>query len=112
MPGEPQIVTREVVDMVEEYVYKELSDAEKYDNRTPLDESGIWSLHRLVAKAYMIGWRDGEFLESERSRRSSWREREAIRKDCEEQVKAAKADAAAAEVKAAKASAKAPTDGE
>lgn len=47
-----RILTAEVVQMVEEYVYKELSDAEKYENRSPLDESGIWSLHALAAEIY------------------------------------------------------------
>lgn len=49
----------EVADRVEEYVRSELADAERFDNRDPLDESGVWSLHRLAATIYAYGWRQG-----------------------------------------------------
>lgn len=57
-----------VVSAVEEYVDSELSDAEKYTNSTPLDESGIWSLHRLAARIYAMGFDAGERIEAERGR--------------------------------------------
>lgn len=66
-----------VVQQVEEYVYKELSDAEKYDNSSPLDESGIWSLHRLAARIYAAGFDAGERVEAERSRAAANRRRDA-----------------------------------
>lgn len=68
MPSDPKVVTTQIIQMVEQYVWKELDDARKYGNRTPLDESGIWSLHRLCAEIYSIGFRDGEFVEAERQR--------------------------------------------
>jgi hypothetical protein len=71
---ETRVVTAEVVQMVEEYIRSELSDAEKYDNRTPLDESGIWSLHALSARIYARGFDDGERVEAERGRQARHRE--------------------------------------
>lgn len=68
-------VPQHVVQAVEEYVDSELSDAEKYDNSTPLDESGIWSLHRLAARVYAIGFDAGERIEAERSRARAQRRR-------------------------------------
>lgn len=61
---EPRIEPRGVIDLVEQYVRSELSDAKKYSNRTPLDESGIWSLHQLAAKIYAFGYAQGEEAES------------------------------------------------
>lgn len=68
-PPEPATVAS----MVEQYVYGELADAEKYDNRTPLDESGIYSLHRLAAEIYAVGWRDGDAAGSEREHKAARR---------------------------------------
>lgn len=64
-----------VVQHVEQYVDRELQDAEKYDNRDLLDESGIWSLHELAAKIYAQGYADGQAAESERSRHEARRAR-------------------------------------
>ncbi|OCB57666.1 hypothetical protein A5677_17025 [Mycobacterium malmoense] len=61
-------VPQDVVQEVESYVEKELSDRDKYSNRMPLDESGIYSLHRLVARIYGMGFDAGERVEAERSR--------------------------------------------
>lgn len=63
-----RIEPSEVVRAVEAYVGKELSDARQYSNREPLDESGIWSLHRLAAEVYAMGYAAGEMAESERGR--------------------------------------------
>lgn len=60
MSDEARISPASVVQAAEDYVESELTDAARYDNRTPLDESGIWSLHRLAAAIYAIGWADGE----------------------------------------------------
>lgn len=54
------IEPREIVDLVEDYVRRELADVEKYSNRTPLDDSGIYSLHRLAAAIYADGFQAGE----------------------------------------------------
>lgn len=69
-------VPQSVVQAVEEYVYSELSSKTKYENRTPLDESGIWSLHRLAARIYAQGFDAGERIESDRSRAERRRMRE------------------------------------
>lgn len=61
-------VPQNVVQEVEDYIDKELSDRDKYENRTPLDESGIWSLHRLAARIYARGFGEGERIEAERGR--------------------------------------------
>jgi hypothetical protein len=61
---------------VEEYVERGLSDAAKYDNRHPLDDSGVWGLHRLIASAYAAGFADGALVESERGRGMARRRRD------------------------------------
>lgn len=69
--------TLEVAQRVEEYVDSELGDSEKYSNRSPLDELGIWSLHVLAAEIFALGWREGERVASERKRRVIQRDRDA-----------------------------------
>jgi hypothetical protein len=69
--SEQWIEPPDVVGAVETYVYAELADAEKYDNRTPLDEPGIYSLHLLAAHVYAMGYEAGEraaFLRADRER--------------------------------------------
>lgn len=66
----------EVLNAVEEYVYSQLSDARKYDNREPLDESGVWSLHKLAADVYAMGWEAGERAQAERDRHQARRNQE------------------------------------
>lgn len=57
-----------IVQRVVGYVRSERNDAEKYDNRTPLDDSGVYSLHALTQQVYAEGWEAGYFaaLESVR----------------------------------------------
>ena len=54
------IVTTEVVHLVDAYVGKELADAKRFDNRAPLDESGIYSLHLLAATIFAKGYELGQ----------------------------------------------------
>ena len=54
------IEPRTIVDLVEDYIRRELAEVEKYSNRTPLDDSGIYSLHRLAAAIYAEGFQAGE----------------------------------------------------
>lgn len=77
----PRIVTTDVVLAVEEYVESELRDTEKYINRTPLDDTGIWSLHALAAQLYAMGFEDGQRVEAERGRHQVRRLRDAAKKD-------------------------------
>lgn len=58
--SEARMVTPAVVNRVEIYIEYELSHADKYENRTLLDESGISNLHRLASDIYGLGFRDGE----------------------------------------------------
>lgn len=67
--SEQRIEPSEVVMAVEMYVEGELRDEEKYDNRKPLDESGIYGLHLLAAKVYALGYDAGERAATERERR-------------------------------------------
>ena len=53
------IEPREVIDLVERFVSEALRDAERYENRAPLDESGIYGLHQLAREVYALGVRDG-----------------------------------------------------
>jgi hypothetical protein len=63
---EPQPVAQEV----DHYLYGEFSDAEKHSNRDLLDESGIWSLHRLAAHIYAMGFRDGHMVGGDNERKA------------------------------------------
>ncbi|MCR1785322.1 hypothetical protein KVF89_22470 [Nocardioides carbamazepini] len=72
-PPEPYAVSQ----LVEQYVSTELADAAQYSNRTPLDESGIWSLHALAAEVYALGWREGALVADDRESRAARRHREA-----------------------------------
>lgn len=59
---------RAVAEAVERYVADELADEQKYENRSPLDESGIWALHALAARVYEIGFNAGREAEEVRAR--------------------------------------------
>lgn len=71
------IETEQVADLIERYVDQELSNAAKYDNCTPLDVSGVWSLHRLAAEIYAMGHEAGERVAMTRQRGHDARKREA-----------------------------------
>lgn len=71
-----QIETPAVVQLIEEYIRCELRDATQFTNRTPLDESGIYDLHRVAARVYAAGWRDGERAAMERAHAQAQRDRE------------------------------------
>lgn len=49
-----------VAERVDRYVGRALHDAARVDNSTPLDESGVWELHRLAAEIYALGHEAGE----------------------------------------------------
>lgn len=76
MADHTAIEPAEVVQLVERYVEHELSDAARFTNSTPLDESGIFGLHRLAAQIYAAGWRDGERSTVERARAQGRRDSE------------------------------------
>lgn len=68
MSDQARILPQQLIFEVEQYVHGELSDAQKYENRVPFDQSGVWSLHKLAASIYAAGWSDGEQAEAERQR--------------------------------------------
>jgi hypothetical protein len=70
------IEPREVAEAVERYVERELADARQYDNRTPLDDCGVWSLHRLAATIFALGFEAGEQVAEVRARGQQHRERD------------------------------------
>jgi hypothetical protein len=74
--ADAHIETPEVAKAVEEFIASEHRDAARFDNKSVLDESGEWDLHRLAARLYEIGYRDGRFAgeEIERARRMRRRE--------------------------------------
>lgn len=76
MADQPRILPRDLIEAVDRFAEHELADAAKYENRQPLDESGIWSLHTLAAKCYAVGWGDGEAAEGARARAARLRERD------------------------------------
>ena len=52
-------VPQDIANAVEDYVRSELRDCARYSNRAPLDDSGVWSLRRLVERAYASGYDAG-----------------------------------------------------
>lgn len=72
-------IPEQVVQAIEGYIRKELADAKQYENRVPLDESGIWTLHRLAASIYAKGFHHGCCVEAERQRNAARREADAVR---------------------------------
>lgn len=73
--GHPE--PQQVAQMVEDYVQTSLSNAKQFSNSTPLDESGVYSLHRLAAAIYAAGWRDGHLAGTDAQHRAARRAREA-----------------------------------
>ena len=71
-----------VVQAVDRYVRDELAQAKNYDNRSPLDESGVYSLHMLAAEVYAMAW--DEATRAAEVRRSAVHEREHDRKAAEQ----------------------------
>jgi hypothetical protein len=63
-----------IADLVEEFVNDEHRDAGKWENRTPLDESGVFSLHRMAADIYAAGFEEG--LRTSEARERGTRQRE------------------------------------
>ena len=57
-----------VVDLVESFVGDEYEDVRKYENRTLLDESSVWTLHQLAAEIYAAGFDEGSRTEEARQR--------------------------------------------
>ncbi|MGF3056170.1 hypothetical protein [Microbacterium sp. YY-01] len=57
----------EVVQDVERWCESELENIRKYTNREPMDETTIYGIHELAAKAYARGYADGRTAEAARS---------------------------------------------
>jgi len=75
--ADAHIETPEVARIVEEFISTEHRDAARYDNRSVLDESGEWDLHRLAARIYELGYKDGRFAGEEIERSRTARRKEA-----------------------------------
>lgn len=69
MSAEHIVVPCGLAELVERYVDKALANAREYENSSPLDESGVFELHRLAAKIYTAGF-GGDIYANERRR--SW----------------------------------------
>jgi len=69
----------EIADLIESYVNDTHDKASRFDNSTPLDESGIWTLHRLAADIYALGFLAGSRAEDTRWRGVVRRERDAAK---------------------------------
>jgi hypothetical protein len=52
-------VPPDITAAVETYVRSELTAAATYDNRTPLDDAGVFSLRRLVERTFLAGYDAG-----------------------------------------------------
>src|SRR5450631_2553861 len=76
---EMSVEPKEIVDLVERFVNDEHDDDRKYTNRTPLDESGVWTLHQLAAEIYALGFDDCSRTEEARQRGRRGRKTDADR---------------------------------
>ena len=74
MAVEPNVIAA----MVEGFVNDEYDDDRKYENRTPLDSSGVWSLHQLAAEIYAAGFEEGARTEEARQRGTRERKFDAL----------------------------------
>ncbi|MGY1946668.1 hypothetical protein [Nocardia asiatica] len=74
MMSESDIEPVPVIDLVERYVYRELSDFERYTNRKPFDSSGVAELHQLARDIYACGVKDGAMQEAYRNSRQRQRD--------------------------------------
>ncbi|KQU49267.1 hypothetical protein ASG84_26310 [Rhodococcus sp. Leaf278] len=72
-----------VVQLIEQYIDDEHRAAERADNKTALDEDGIYGLHNVAAKVYALGFYDGTCVANERHNRRRGRERENARAEAE-----------------------------
>lgn len=72
---EQRVEPAEVIDLVEDYVRRALNSAEQYSNSQPLDESGVYDLHRLAARVYAMGWAAGETAQQRRDSAARVRQR-------------------------------------
>ncbi len=72
--SENNIEPHQVIELVESYVQSELRDFEQYENRSPFDASGVWSLHQLARDAYALGVGDGTHQERNRQARQALRD--------------------------------------
>ncbi len=79
MPETPMPEPFEVTMLVETFVNDEHRNAQRFDNRTLLDQSGVYDLHTLAAKIYALGFKDGRVAESVRENGVRQRERDAAR---------------------------------
>jgi len=59
LPERQIVEPAEVALLVERYVDDALEKAAKYENSAPLDNSGVWDLHRLAAEIYAGGFGAG-----------------------------------------------------
>jgi len=75
------VLPADLVLEVEMWADKQIEDSINFVNREPLDESGIFTLHRLAASIYARGWGDGARAEGERLRGVGRRERAAQRRE-------------------------------
>lgn len=80
MSDQPKILPEQIAREVESFVDKQFADAAKYENSEVLDESGVYSLRRLVASAYAAGFDAGERSERIRYEGRLSRERERLRR--------------------------------
>lgn len=67
--------------MVEDYVDRAHDQAAKYDNSTPLDESGVWGLHELAATIFETGFEEGSRVRGIREQGQRQRRRDAESRD-------------------------------
>lgn len=73
MSNHGRIEPTEVVRLVETYVESELSDIQKYSNRTAFDRSGVFGLHAVAAEIYAVAWADAERSVMEREQQAARR---------------------------------------
>lgn len=68
MATDARFLPLQLVQSIELWIDKEFADAEKWDNRDLLDDSGVFTLYRLAAEIYAAGFAAGECAADERLR--------------------------------------------
>jgi hypothetical protein len=91
---EHHVTTVEITQMVDDFIDREHCDAAKYTNRTPLDDSGAFSLHQLAADIYALGFSEGQRVEMFRKMQEHQRAKDRAAAEMKARAQAAGREAA------------------
>lgn len=75
---QPRVEPSDVVEAVEQWITHALNASAKYSNHELLGADDAFTLHRLAAEVYAIGWEHGERAEARRQSAQRYRDRDRL----------------------------------